>query len=429
MPDPSCSVCGDLPTDTASSSEILLKNWPKANINNYRCRPLEELEKVVIKDYLDVRMGLLNGKRNDLISLFADTVVSLPLLGGNELNGGRTNSYTASETAGILEGLERYCGITPRGKRTVIHDKYNNLVEHALNPYTVGIHSEEQYSLPDFPFKPFDPERPINWVWGYSFSQKRPILVPEILAYYSLGDGDGFVYETSNGGALGGSLEEAILYGIFEVVERDSFLMTWYGQLPIAGLDPYSADDPELLLLIQRVQTVAGFHIHLFNSTTENGIPSIFVIAKNTKQKGINLLCGAAAHLDPVKAAKGAVQELAAMLVHSENKFEANKEKYLKMYHDSSLVSQMEDHCMLYGYAEAEHRLSFMLDNGRPLHSFQQEYKPVKKPIDLTDDLKEVINTFTRLKLDVIIVDQTSPELQRNSLHCVKVLIPGTSRL
>ena len=106
--------------------------------------------------------------------------------------------------------------------------------------------------MPDFPFEPFDPERPINWVWGYSFSQKRPILVPEILAYYSLGDGDGFVYETSNGGALGGSLEEANLYGIFEVVERDSFLMTWYGQLPIAGLDPYSADDLELLLLIQR---------------------------------------------------------------------------------------------------------------------------------------------------------------------------------
>lgn len=425
LPDPSCSVCGGLPMDTASASEILLKNWPKANIDNYRCRPLEELEKVVIKDYLDVRIGLLNGKRNDLISPFADTVVSLPLLGGNELNGGRTNSYTASETAGILEGLERYCGITPRGKRTVIHDKYNNLVKHALNPYIVGIHSEEQYALPEFPFKPFDPERPINWVWGYSFSQNRPILVPEILAYYSLGGGDGYVYETSNGGALGGSLEEAILYGIFEVVERDSFLMTWYGQLPIARLDPYSANDPELLLMIQRLQTVTGFHMHLFNSTTENGIPSIFVIAKNTKQKGINLICGAAAHLDPVKAAKSSVQELAGMLLTTDNKIETNREKYLEMYHNPSLVSQMEDHSMLYGLPEAEHRLSFLLDNGLPLRSFEQEYKPVKKHADLTDDLIEVLNTFKQLKLDVIVVDQTSPELKRNSLYCVKVLIPG----
>ena len=70
-----------------------------------------------------------------------------------------------------------------------------------------------------FPFTEFDPDRPIDWVWGYSFLQERPILVPELLAYYSLGGrSQGFVYETSNGCALGGSLEEAILYGIFEVV-------------------------------------------------------------------------------------------------------------------------------------------------------------------------------------------------------------------
>ena len=68
----------------------------------------------------------------------------------------------------------------------------------------------------------------MNWVWGYSFLQERPILVPELLAYYSLGYGEGFVYETSNGCALGGSLEEAIFHAILEVVERDSFLLTWY---------------------------------------------------------------------------------------------------------------------------------------------------------------------------------------------------------
>lgn len=425
LPNPSCAVCGVLPMDTASESEILLKKCPKTNIDSYRCRSIEDLERVLPKDYLDFRMGLLNGKRYDLISPFADTAVNLPLLIGNEISSGRTHSYTISEAAGILEGLERYCGYTPRGKRVVIRDKYNNLIKQALNPYMVGIHSEEQYNLPEFPFKPFDPERIINWVWGYSFSQKRPILVPEILAYYSLGGGEGFVYETSNGGALGGSLEEAILYGIFEIVERDSFLMTWYGQLPIPCLDPYSANDPELLLMIQRLQTVAGFHVHLFNSTTENGIPSIFAIAKNTKQKGMNLVCGAAAHLDPVRAAKGAVQELAGMLLNLSTKFETNKEKYLKMYYDPSLVTQMEDHSMLYGLTEAEHRFSFLLDNQRPLRSFEQEYLLPKKQADLADDLTDVLNIFKQLNLDVIVVDQTSPELRRNSLYCVKVLIPG----
>lgn len=44
---------------------------------------------------------------------------------------------------------------------------------------------------------------------------------------------------------------------------------------------------------------------------------------------------------------------------------------------------------------------------------------------DLTDDLKGLLQAFRRLNLDVIVVDQTSPEILRNGLYCVKVLIPG----
>lgn len=67
-------------------------------------------------------------------------------------------------------------------------------------------------------------------------SQNRPILVPESIAYYSLGHRDAYVYETSNGCAIGGSLEEAIFHGILEVVERDAFLLTWYAELPLPAL-------------------------------------------------------------------------------------------------------------------------------------------------------------------------------------------------
>jgi ribosomal protein S12 methylthiotransferase accessory factor len=32
---------------------------------------------------------------------------------------------------------------------------------------------------------------------------------------------------------------------------------------------------------------------------------------------------------------------------------------------------------------------------------------------------------FRRLNLEVIVVDQTTPEVKRMGLHCVKVIIPG----
>ncbi|PEJ33247.1 bacteriocin biosynthesis protein SagD [Peribacillus butanolivorans] len=425
LPDPLCMVCGELPDDSPSAARILLKPSPKVNPDSYRSRSMDDLGKILVKDYLDNRMGFLNNKMIDLVPPFADVSVNLPLFIGDEGVAGRTNSYAISEMTAILEGLERYCGVEPRGKRTVIHDSYRNLKDQALDPRKSGVHSKEHYQQPDFPFKPFHPDRSINWVWGYSFLQERSILVPELLAYYSVGCGEGFVYETSNGCALGGSLEEAILYGIFEVVERDSFLMTWYAQLPLPRLDPNSANDEELQLMIDRARAVAGYDIHLFNSTMEHGIPSVWALAKNRKQKGLNIICAAGAHLDPIRAVKSAVHELAGMMLTLDEKFEENKEECERMFQDSSLVQQMDDHGMLFGLPQTEERLQFLLDDNRPLRTFDEEFKGKAKHSDLTDELQDILQEFRRLNLDVIVVDQTTPEIKRNGLHCVKVLIPG----
>jgi len=425
LPDSQCPICGRLSDDSPKAARISLQPCPKISADSYRCRSMDDLKEVLVQEYLDPRTGLLNGKMHDLMSPFADASVNLPLFTEDEGTAGRTHSYAESVLTAILEGLERYCGLTPRGKRPMIHDSYRNLADQALNPVKVGVHAKEQYEQPGFPFKPFDPDRPIDWVWGYSLLEERPILVPQLLAYYSLGGEDGFVYETSNGCALGGSLEEAIFYGIMEVLERDSFLMTWYAQLPIPRLDPSSADDQELQLMIERLKAVAGYDLYLFNSTMEHGIPSVWALAKNRKPKGVNLICAAGAHPDPVRAVKSAIHELAGMMLTLDEKFEANREKAEQMLRDPYLVQQMEDHSMLYSLPQAEERLQFLLDHNRPLRTFDEEFKRKERHADLTDDLRDILQVFRRLNLDVIVVDQTTPETMRNGLYCVKVLIPG----
>ncbi|WP_423410388.1 TOMM precursor leader peptide-binding protein [Heyndrickxia sp. MSNUG] len=426
VPDSLCPICSQVPDDSPELACFSLQPSPKIHADSFRCTPLDELKKVLVKDYLDNRTGLFNSKMYDLVTPFADASVNLPMFSGDEGTAGRTQVYAESELTAILEGLERHCGLQPRGKRTVVHDSYRNLKEHALNPLKVGVHTDEQYELPGFPFQKFDPDRPIDWVWGYSLIEDRPIIVPELLSYYSLGCGSaGFVYETSNGCALGGSREEAIFYGIMEVVERDSFLLTWYAQMNLPRLDPLSADDQELELMVERMRAVAGYDLYLYNSTMEHGIPSVWAMAKNRKEKGLNLILAAGAHLDPVRAAKSAIQELAGMMLSLDEKFEENKEKYEKMLHDASLVRQMDDHGMLYALPQAEERFKFLLDDLRPMRSFKEEFKWKSENSDLTDDLKDILHVFRSLNLDVIVVDQTAPELLRNGLHCVKVLIPG----
>lgn len=425
LPDPSCPICSSIPDDTAELAQIRLKPSPKINGGTYRSRSMDELKKVLVKDYLDYRTGIMNGKMQDVKLPFADVLVNMPLFGGDEGVAGRSNSYETSELTAILEGLERYCGIEPRGKRTVVHDSYHHLKDSALNPVSVGVHETAQYKKPHFPFKTFKPDAKMNWVWGYSFLQERPILVPELLAYYSLGGGDGFVYETSNGCALGGTLEEAIFHAIMEVVERDSFLLTWYARLPLPQLDLRSSDDIELQLMVDRMLKVTGYDLYFYNSTMEHEIPSVWALAKNKRSKGVNMICAAGVNPDPVKAVKSTIYELAGMMFRDDEKLESNRQQYERMLTDPFAVRTMEDHGMLYGLQEAEDRLNFLLDNRRPLRTFSEEFKEPPANTDLKDDLQDILQRFRRLNLDVIVVDQTTPITKRNGLYCVKVLIPG----
>ncbi|WP_226672163.1 TOMM precursor leader peptide-binding protein [Rossellomorea aquimaris] len=426
VPDSLCPVCSGIPDDAPERARFTLQPSRKIRSDSFRCTPLDELKQVLVSDYLDNRTGLFNSKMYDLVTPFADASVNMPMLSGDEGTAGRTQVYSDSELTAILEGLERHCGLQPRGKRTVVRESYRNVEEHALNPLNVGVHSDEQYRMKGFPFEKFDPDRAIDWVWGYSLIDERPILVPELLSYYSLGcSSSGFVYETSNGCALGGSREEAIFYGIMEVVERDSFLMTWYAELNLPRLDPFTAEDEELQLMIERMRAVAGYDLYLYNSTMEHGIPSIFAMAKNRKDTGLNLILAAGAHLDPVRAAKSAIQELAGMMLNLDEKLEKNKAVYEKMLDDDSLVRQMDDHGMLYGLPQAEERFGFLQNEERPLQSFKDAFKEPSSHLDLTEDLEEILDKFRNRGLDVIVVDQTAPELAKNGLHCVKVLIPG----
>lgn len=426
LPHGACPVCGQLEEDSPEAASIVLKPSPKLD-NSYRCRSMNELQGVLFNDYWDRRSGLFNDLELHLSSVFADAVVNLPLGYYDEVTGGRSHSFTNSQLAAILEGLERYCGITPRGKRPVVFDSYNQLKEIAMDPATIGLHAQEQYEQEGFPFASFAPDTPIEWVWGYSFLQERPVLVPHLVAYYSLGHEGSFVYETSNGCALGGSLEEAVLYGIFEVVERDAFLMTWYAKLQCPRLDPCSSGDEELILMIQRIKAVLGYEVLLYNITTENGIPSIWSIARGTPEHEVSVVCSAGAHLDPIRAAKSAVHELAGTISMVEKRWKERGSEALSMFMDPYEVQQMEDHTLLYSLPEAAERLHFLLEEQRPVRSFAEEFPTPVVPVstDVTEELKEVLEVFRRLQLDVIVVDQSSSETLRNGLHCVKVLIPG----
>lgn len=423
--DPLCPLCGQPPEDSSARAAISLQPAPKPDAASYRVRSVDGFGGALRDRFCDSRTGIVSELFRDEPAPFASVAAIVPSLAGIEVAGGRSHQYPGSETAALLEALERHCGRMPRGVRPIVQGSFNQLEGEALDPRSVGLYSNEQYARPGFPFEPFDPDMPIDWMWGFSLARERPILVPLSLAYYSSASGESWVNEGSNGCAIGGCLEEAIVHGMLEAVERDAFLMTWYGRLPLSPIDPMSSGDKELELMLHRLRAVSGYETFLFRMTMENRIPAVLAVAKTMRPWRMNLLVGAGAHLDPLRAAKSAIHEAAGLAEGLQDRFAAEREELERMLRDPFRVSRMEHHSLLYGLPQAEDRLAFLLRSGSDRLTFAQAFAAPPARPDLTDDLRAMVETFKRLGLETIAVDQTSPEIGCMGLRCVKVLIPG----
>lgn len=438
LPAPTCPVCGELPEDRAEAVQPPRPSIPKQERYWLRVpdRPLELPE--LRRRFVDHRTGLIANEyrvgNNDMLALAA-AELPLDFRDQREPGIGRCTSFSESEFTGLMEALERYAGLRPLGKRTVVRASYRQLAPQAVDPAELILHGPEQYAQPGFPYTAYHPELEFNWVWGYSFRRRQPVLVPEQCVYYRLLDLTRhpnslnlFAYEISNGCALGGCLEEAILHGLFEVAERDGFLLTWYARLPAPRVDLHAFGDPELELLLDRLEA-RGFRVYAFNTTYDLRIPSFWIMAVNQAEQGMKTFSAGGAHLNPLKAVQGGLAEVAAGVSDFSTLYPPERERLLRMLEQPEQVRTMRDHALLYALPEACGRLEFLTGSDRPLQSPREafpEWYEQGPSMDLAEDLAGCVRHFLEAGCDVIAVEQTPPELREAGVRAVKVLATGT---
>ncbi|MEU4834403.1 TOMM precursor leader peptide-binding protein [Streptosporangium sp. NPDC023615] len=432
LPVPRCAECGALPADDARRARVTLRSRPKPAPSVYRVRKvrLEDLERI----YVDEECGLVRKLFRDDDGGLAVSAATVGLRGGAVESGyGRTRDYHSSGVTAVLEALERHGGMEPGGRRTTVSGSYAELRESAVDPRAFGLHPPESYRLPGFPFRPFDEDAACRWVWAYSFGRGAPVLVPEAHAYYGLRHADParppFSYEISNGCALGGCLEEAILHGVLEVAERDAFLMTWYARMEVARIELGSARDRVVPLIAHTLEAGTGYRVSVFDTTLEQGIPCVWAMAVNPSDDDgrPKAVCAAGSHPDLERAAENALRELGPALGDLLRRYPARRDAARAMARDPSLVTGMADHSLLYGNPEVFGRLRFLAETPAVRHlTGAPASSAALANADLRDDLEELLRRYLGDGLDVLVVDQTSPEHRAGGFACVKVLIPGT---
>ncbi|RKT19887.1 ribosomal protein S12 methylthiotransferase accessory factor [Streptomyces sp. 1114.5] len=432
LPDPLCAVCGALPEDTAERAVIVPAARPKPRARSSRIRELSESRLTEL--YVDAETGVVappRGMRDSMVPLTESVLAEYGYRG--EAGFGRTRDFASSRATAVAEALERLGGQWPWGKRTVVRGSYAELAGDALDPRSLGLLAPERYLEPDCAHQPFTEDAVVSWVWAYSFGRARPVLVPETHAYYRTQFQPGaradkpFTFEISNGCALGGCVEEAVLHGILEVVERDAFLMTWYARLPVPEVDLARAPDPRIRLLVERIERT-GCRARAFDITLTEGIRAFWVLAQDTTGDGTRpkVVCTSGSALDPVAAVLTALGELAPIVEQEQARYPAEAERARRMAADPELVRIMTDHSLANATPEAFDRFSFLLDGDR-LTGWDEVIASNPWPLntDLRDDLTEAVDRMLAGGMDVVVVDQTSPLHRAADLHCVKVIVPG----
>lgn len=435
LPDPMCPRCGTVPEDSRDLAEITLRPRPKPGPTTYRVRDLTGRLEEVVDTFVDAECGMVSS----LVSgAYGGVPVSIAASrcrqhDASEPGFGRAPDFRQARLTAVLEALERFAGAQPGGRRAGLVASYGEIADRAIDPRSFGLHAPEAYHQPGFSFQPFDPARPTRWVWGYSFGRAEPVLVPEGAAFWHTHPEAGerpYFFEISNGCALGGCIEEAILHGILEVVERDAFLMTWYARLPVPEIDLRGVPNDEVRLLSSVISATTGYEVLAFDTTMEHGIASVWTMAvhPDDKYEIPKAVCAAGAHLDPTKALTSALSELGPALDKVRDTFSDEADRARELVHDSSKVTSMDDHATLYGAFEAFRRLDFLTAPGRVRAPIGPDWSadPDFRHGDLTEDLRSTIRRLAVHGMDIVVVDQTIPEHRRAGLSCVKVLVPGT---
>jgi thiazole/oxazole-forming peptide maturase SagD family component len=158
------------------------------------------------------------------------------------------------------------------------------------------------------PPAPFDPSAEIEWSPVWSLRDGRFKYLPTSLVYFFY-RGPGQTSADSNGCAAGNTLEEAIVQGFLELIERDAYGIWWYNRSQREEINLAQFDDSYIHNLRQELAET-GRRLWALDVTSDLGIPTFVAMAHWLNDGKENIEFGSGAHFDPRIAMLRALTEL-----------------------------------------------------------------------------------------------------------------------
>lgn len=332
---------------------------------------------------------------------------------------GRSTSLVTSKLSAVLEMIERNASMVPHFKET-IRGSYHELLHKG---YPVINPEEFLLNKKDGDQSGYSPMMECYWSQAIRLDNQEQVLLPEQVVYYDnqiIRQEKRFIYETSNGTAIGNCFEEAIVYGLFELIERDHFLTHWYCKKLPKLIQKSSITDEKIVSILNRL-TMENYEVFLFDITLETQIPTVWVMAVNKNPKAnLKFYNAAGCHYNPEKAIFSGLVEVATSAIVYEKKLEEEREQLSYLIHNPNAVRSMEDHVNYYAFAENGGAFDFLLDHLSEMETISvSEMHP-----NFSFSYKAVTSAILKEHPQIFVADMGNIVTEKLGFSVVKTFIP-----
>lgn len=324
---------------------------------------------------------------------------------------GRARSLSAARTKSIAEGIEWYaCGRWQRAE--LIIGSLVELGEQGVDPRTIIRYSSGQL-VGQWGVRPFDPQKPYEWrrAVGYLTGEEWLILADFVYFPFTPAVGDRYAFANSSGTAAHMSTERAVEHAVFEIVERDAFMVAWLNRW--AGRTIEIPSCPEDIRNRVRELKRLGFRVRLVDLTLDLS-PVVHVVAHHPNLPYFT--CSAASGPEVAAALDRALMEIEASIYC---RLRDGKTRY---HLKPDEVWRTSDHGTLYEERRWIRRAHFLLGGGSKRIRFTELERGAR-----VRSFPQLCRTLQAQGLEILVVDLSSgdPLLKNLPFTVAKAFIPG----
>lgn len=245
-----------------------------------------------------------------------------------------------------------------------------------------------------------------RWTPAFEHTEEKSVLIPCQTAFLQPYEDEPIIGEQiSTGAAFAPTRDDTILRGMFEVIERDALMTSYFGRKARRA----AITSPELETLLPYLKRYA-LDVHLFDITSDIGIPTIMAMTLDHTGQGPAINIGAKTHTSAANAALGAVYES----IQSRRVVRYKWDTEGKPITDQKDMHSIVDRCYFWYPLSMIEPLRWMLD-----------IKETTTPEDSTlQTASDVISLLRDRNYHVYSVDLAHPQMKRDGWHCQRVIIP-----